>query len=406
MSLTDHISKHNFRAFLWHAGFLALAQNFMDVDTVIPSMLIDSGGKAFHIGLMTAIMMGGSSFSQLAFAPFVSNMPYKKRIILTGINSRIISLVALGVILFFLNHNHLKTILILLFLFITTFSLSGAFANVGYVDIVGKVIKGEKRKHFFSSKQIISGIAVLLSGFLAKQIIGIKTYPVNYAYSFFIGGILLLIASAGFWSLKENVASEYKIGTLKSFFHILKTEFKQNKKLKYFLGFINTQGIAISFMPFIVLYAKDHFNAQAEDTGIFLLNKVIGVVLVSILVLVFSNRIKYNLILKANVILTVVITLAVITIQNLEILRLTFILGGIIYSLYTISMNGVLLEVSGTKNRSLYTGFAGAGNILPALFPLFGGWFIQQHGFKSFFIVFILIVISTVFFIKKIDCKK
>ena len=70
MTLPREISNHNFYSFLWHAGFLALAQSFMDVDTVIPSMLIDSGGKAIHIGVMTAIMMGGSSFTQLLFAPY------------------------------------------------------------------------------------------------------------------------------------------------------------------------------------------------------------------------------------------------------------------------------------------------------------------------------------------------
>jgi tryptophanase len=69
MILTPKISNNNFNAFLWHAGFLALAQNFMDVDTVIPDMLIESGGGAIHIGFMTAIMMGDSSFTQLFFAP-------------------------------------------------------------------------------------------------------------------------------------------------------------------------------------------------------------------------------------------------------------------------------------------------------------------------------------------------
>jgi hypothetical protein len=41
MTLTRNISNHNFYAFLWHAGFLAFAQNFMDVDTVIPAMIIE-----------------------------------------------------------------------------------------------------------------------------------------------------------------------------------------------------------------------------------------------------------------------------------------------------------------------------------------------------------------------------
>jgi MFS family permease len=81
-------------------------------------------------------------------------------------------------------------------------------------------------------------------------------------------------------------------------------------------------------------------------------------------------------------------------------------LGGIVFSLYTMTMNGLLLEISGNENRALYTGFAGAGNILPALFPLLGGTLIQLFGFKAFFALFMIIIASAAFFIFKIDCKK
>jgi len=59
--LTSDRAKINFRAFLWHAVFLALASNFMDIDTIIPSMLIKAGGTSIHLGFLTAIMLGGSS---------------------------------------------------------------------------------------------------------------------------------------------------------------------------------------------------------------------------------------------------------------------------------------------------------------------------------------------------------
>ncbi|RLD91451.1 MAG: MFS transporter, partial [Bacteroidetes bacterium] len=83
-----------------------------------------------------------------------------------------------------------------------------------------------------------------------------------------------------------------------------------------------------------------------------------------------------------------------------------FVVGGIILAAYGITMNGVLLEVSGTSNRALYTGIAGAGNILPALFPLLGGWIIKEFGFQPFFILFMVIVATAIFFIYKIDCRK
>ncbi len=59
-------------AFIWHGIFLALASNFMDVHTIIPSMLIKAGGNAILLGILTTIMVGGSSLMQLFFAGFLS----------------------------------------------------------------------------------------------------------------------------------------------------------------------------------------------------------------------------------------------------------------------------------------------------------------------------------------------
>ncbi|MFC1528075.1 hypothetical protein ACFL5D_04975 [Candidatus Neomarinimicrobiota bacterium] len=152
MSLSKTTSKHNYRSFLFHAAFLAFAQNFMDIDTVIPSMIVEAGGNAVHIGIMTAIMFGGSSLTQLFFAPFISNYSFKKKFLLLGINFRILSLLALGIILLFsykITGAYIIWSVILLF---TIFSLGGAFSNISYTDILGKSIIQTSRKQFFFIK--------------------------------------------------------------------------------------------------------------------------------------------------------------------------------------------------------------------------------------------------------------
>lgn len=406
MRLPEKISTHNFWSFLWHAGFLAMAKNFMDVDTIIPAMLVEAGGGALHIGFMTAIMMGGSSFTQLFFAPYLSNKTFKKKYMLGAINIRIFALMGLGTLLFLLKKDHSGYVLWLAFLFITTFSLAGAFANVGYTDILGKSVNPKKRKTFFSSNQIISGIIVLGAAFLVKKVLVWKDFPINYAFMFFIGGALLLVASGGLWSIREMIPSTLKISGLRNFFGILKHELKTNKKLVYFLGFINTQGIAISFLPFVILYAKETFQTQSSDTGNFLLFKVIGIVFVSFLVLLGAKKLKYNLLLYSNVLLSLLLGAMAWAISGVDGLKYVFVVGGVVFSLYSMSMNGLLLEISGTENRALYTGFAGAGNILPALFPLLGGTLIQLFGFSVFFALFMIIIAMAAFFIFKIDCKR
>ena len=406
MNLSPKISSHNFYAFLWHAGFLALAQSFIDVDTVIPAMIIESGGGAMHIGIMTAIMLGGSSFTQLFFAPYISNKPFKKNFLLAGINIRVFSLFALGIILFYLKGNQSSLELWFIFLFIIMFYLAGAFSNISYTDILGKSMNEDRRKSFFSAKQVIAGGIVLISAILAKKVLTSFGYPVNFAVMFFIGASLLLIATGGFWNVKEQKPSTKKISGLRNYLHILRFELKTNPRLGYFLGFINTQGIIISFLPFVMLYGKETLNTQSNDTGNFLIFKVIGIMIVSLMVFLIAKKIKYNLLLYLNLLFSIMLIISVMLINDEYTLRYIFIMGGVVFSLYTITMNGLLLEVSETGNRAIYTGFAGAGNILPALLPLTGGLLIGNFGFRTFFIFYILIVSLSFYFIRKIDCKK
>jgi hypothetical protein len=85
---------------------------------------------------------------------------------------------------------------------------------------------------------------------------------------------------------------------------------------------------------------------------------------------------------------------------------LSFFTGGLFLSLYQIIKSGVLLEISSLQNRSLYTAIAGAGSILPVLFPLFGGVLIGWIGFHVFFALFACIMVISVFFIHRLNCQK
>ncbi|MDV7186076.1 MFS transporter [Lutibacter sp. TH_r2] len=406
MTLPKNISKHNYYSFLWHAGFLAFAQNFIDVDTIIPAMVIEAGGNSLHVGIMVAIMMGGSSLTQLFFAPFVNNKKYKKKYLLAGINLRVISLLALAFILYSLSIHYSSSVLWFIFIFISLFSFSGAFTNISYVDVIGKSINQENRKSFFSARQIVGGIIVISTVFLAKRVLSSSEFPINYFSMFLIGGAALFIASAGFWNVKEVVPSGSKISGIKGFLKSMNFELKNNKKLLYFLGFINTQGVVISIIPFVMLYAKEHFYTEASDTGIFLLFKVIGVVTMSFFILILNKKIKYRALLFSNVFLSLLLALITIFISESDSLKWIFILGGFTVSLYAVTLNGVLLEISGNENRALYAGFAGAGNIIPTIFPLISAGIINQFGYVVFFTVFMIIISTSAFFIFKLKCIK
>ncbi len=406
MNLTGKISKRNFYSLLWHAGFLALSRPFMDVDTVIPAMMVDAGGTAMQIGILTAIMMGGSSFTQLIFAPFISNFAYKKKFLLLGINSRILALFGMGIMLFYSAQIEPANVIWLIFLLITIFSLSGAFANISYTDIFGKSVLPESRKPFFSLKQVINGTLLFVSALLAKKALGVAEYPYNYGYMFFIAFGALFMASLGFWNLKEVTPSKLKVSSPKHFVSLIKAELKSNPRLKYFLGFINTMGISISLLPFIILYGKEVLHTESSATGWFLLFKIVGSVLTGFILFLLAGKYKYRNLLYGSAAFSVMMPLLLFIPFQMPALVTIFVVGGVVFTAYSISMNGVLLEISGTTNRALYTGIAGAGNILPAIFPLLGGWIIKSYGYEPFFMLYSLTILSSLYFIYKLNCKK
>jgi MFS family permease len=165
-------------------------------------------------------------------------------------------------------------------------------------------------------------------------------------------------------------------------------------------------GVSISLLPFIILYAKDFYQIQNADTGSFLLYKIMGSVATGFILFFLAGKYKYRYLLYGGAVLS--LSLPVLTLLSSGIISfiIIFLIGGVIYTTYTIAMNGVLLEISANENRTLYTGIAGAGNILPALFPLLGGWIIKLYGFLPFFILFMVVILSSLFFIYKINCTK
>ena len=378
----------------------------MDVDTIIPAMMIDSGGTSLHVGFLTAIMVGGTKFAQLFFASFINNKKYKKGYLLLGINLRIFSLAGLAVLFF--NSDSLSSGLIIgtIFILMSIFSLSGAFANISYTDILGKSVLHEVRKSFFSIKQVVSSVGVFISAFLAGKVLVANDYPDNYAFLFVIAAVALGIASIGFWNVKEMGASRFIISGINNYFRVIRDEIKTNKKFANYLMLVNTQGIVLSLMPFLILFAKENFSAGNEAVRTFLIFKVTGGVIIGSLLFYYARRVKYQNLLYLTSFLAFLVPVYVLIIPTFNIYFLSFLGAGFAYTLHKVAIEGVLLEVSNSQNRALYTGLSGAGSVLPAVFPLLGGWLIDQFGFPLFFGLFMGIMLSSVYFIYKLNCQK
>jgi len=400
MSIEKRASSRNYKAFIWHGLFLALASNFMDVNTVIPSMLIKVGANSVHLGILTAIMIGGASFMQLIFSAALSNAPFKKIWLLTGINVRIGMLIAMAILFNVSSTLSSSFIFVSIYVLITIFAFSGAFASVSYIDIIGKTIDAKKRKHFFSLKQIFSSVGVLISALVASRVIKSFPFPNNYFYMFLIAGILLFIASFGFYTIHEKFPSGKKTRGLMSFFKSMPTE------VKHYLFIINTLGIGVSIIPFIILLAKEGIGLSFDKIGNFIIFQTIGMMIGSLTLFALAKKFNYRSVLFFDLALGAFIPIVALLLRNSpDYFDYIFLLTGIFASTYKVSVSGMLIEISNNENRTQYAGISGAGNLLPMIFPIIVGIFIKFVGYEIVFTTVTIIILLSFYSIRKLKCK-
>jgi len=402
----EQTQKHNFTAFLIHALFLALTMNFIDINTVVPSMLSSNGASSFHLGILSAIMIGGASFMQLVFAGLIIPLRRKKPALLLGIYTRVTALVLLSV---FLRNNtsqaEWKVWMILALMAI--FSFSGAFANISYTDILGRTIEPVRRKKLLTVKQLISSIGVIASALLVKIILSNLSYPKNYSTLFFLAGILLLCATIGFWMIKEEDAPYHEKIPLKKRFISFAKVIKEDKNMRLYLFLINTSGVILSTTPFLILFAKTQFIVDGSLTGTFLLVQMGGALLTNTLLTFFAKGERYRNLLYLFIFLGASTPLAALLLPPTPfIFGLVFLLSGSTSNLYQILAPGILLEISTDENRPLYSGLAGAGSLMNMLYPILAGFLVTKIGFPSVFIMTSIYVLLGLYAAKNIRCVR
>ncbi len=413
-SEVERYAKRNFLAFLWHALFLAFASNFTDINTIIPTMMIRAGGTPVHLGILTAIMVGGASFMQLVFVFFLAKKREKKRYLLLGIYLRVSALLGLGFLLQYAGKMGSFLVIGFIFLLISIFSFSGSFAGISYTDILGKSLLKEKRKTFFVLRQTLTSTAVLFSAFLVRKLVRSFNYPINYSILFLSAGSLLFIASLGFWYIKEKPTDFGNSGINEiSIISAYKKIFREDKNVRYFLFLINAGGLGFTVIPFYVSLAKASMGLSAKTVGNFLVLQIIGMVISNILWNVLVKRKSYKGLVKVWAIIGFFVPLLALLFSgklgvpaNKTLYPFIFLISGFNISAYQIAVPGILLEISHEENRVLYTALSGAGSITTIVVPLISGVLISVLGYNLVFVVTALSVLSTFFFATRLNCEK
>ena len=385
-------SERNYAAFLWHAIFLSITITFTEVNSVIPAMILEIGGSEFHIGIVTAIMIGVPLIAQLNFAGFLHGKQRMKPYLLAGINLRVLSLALITLTLMGAQRFTTLNALLLIYAGLLLFTTSGAFAGICYVDLVGKSFNRELRQRFFTRKQLISGIGIFLSAVIARQVLHTFSYPKNYSILFGAAAGVLLIATGGFWMIREQPADSGKGRRGSSYLHTLKTipgVLRSDPTLRNYIWFVNSIGFHVALIPFYVSLAKKSYFLDPALAGNLLFVQIVGMIISSLLWPTIVKRGGFKQILKLWSGLSFLLPPLALLVSRylpLPVYIGLFLLTGTAVSARTVCQDAVVVELSTKENRVLYTAVIGTLNLSIAIFPIAIGTLIGVLGYTPVFL--------------------
>ncbi len=398
----------NYIAFLWHAILLSITATFTEVNTILPAMIIQVGGNEFHIGILTTIMVGIPLVAQLLFAGFLHSRPKKKPYLILGINLRVVALALMSITILSIARFTLTTALLLIYGELLLFTLSGAFAGVSYVDIIGKSFTPDIRRSLFLNKQIIASSGILISALMTREILRRVGYSENYFTLFISATIALFIASAGFYILKEPVGND--ASTHPSLFTTLKSipdRIKADLNLKNYIVVANMMGVGMVLLPFYVSFAKSRYSLEPELIGNLLLIQIGGMIISSFIWKILVRKRGFKGILYVLSGLSAALPFLAFffgTYLPVSAYLMVFFLSGMVLSAQKVTAEAVLVEISSNEDRALYAGILGTFNLSVALLPLIAGILISRVGYIPLFVIAAIAPAIGNRFISRLNC--
>jgi predicted MFS family arabinose efflux permease len=258
-----------------------------------------------------------------------------------------------------------------------------------------------------SIKQFVGAIATLLFGFVARYVLSAFDYPSNYSYMFLIAAGSLLIASMGFWFLREERVSKKppKI-TIKEIFTIVKNIRRTDKNLYYYTLFLNFSAFSQTIIPFYIALARKSFGLSGNEVGTYMFLQIIGMIVATPVWYLISKKGGFKRIIKYCLILASITPIyAIITSEiGTTFFALTFLMTGFSLSARKIAVEGLLIEISENHNRALYSGISGAFSIVTVVFPIISGILINSFGYDLIFIVVSVLILLAIIPLGKIRC--
>ena len=386
--------------FLWHGLFLSLTMSMIDFNTVFPSLVDSLTEYKIIFGILYSIMLGAPLLFNAVFSHYMKKYKYKKKFLLIGIYLRALSFLGMALFVYFFSVDNSNIVIVSFFFLILMFSISGGFAGLSYSELIGKLFSSKERGTLYSSKQFVGSIAAFAGGMVVNKVfsLGSFNYPFNYVILLSIGFIGLVIASLGFWLIKEppSIVVEKDDDTLINYLKEIPSLLKKDSNYSNFILVENMASFSLMILPFYMVFARDIFNIDQSYIGKYLLFQISGTVFSNFIWGYLSRKFGAKSVIKVCILTGGTIPLVALFLSRIgpDAYSFVFLLLGFIISGRRIGFDSYLLDIAPEDKRTVYLGVRGTLNILVVILPIMGSIFIEILGYA-----FTFILVSSVMFL-------
>jgi hypothetical protein len=369
--LTAEAARRNFRLGVINGVLYIIGDTLMDPTLVIAAFLSQLTSNDLLIGLIIPIRDGLWAIPQLWMTGYIQTLARKITLFRQVSIVRVICLAFLA-----LEINFISDPPLLLVSFFATYiiaALGGGLSGLAWLEIVSKTIPSHRRGEFFALRFGISGVFNIGGSLFVRWLLSQQT-PLAFPHNFgLLSFLYFLLASSGillFNFVQEpadvNLLPQQSVRVLfKRALTILREDLIY-RNFNILLGLMAVAGMAT---PFFAIYVQQSLGGDPSMVGVYL-GLTIASNLLSNLFFGRISRYKGNRQVMAFSVLSgagmsfLVLLLALLA-EPLHIsaqaasfwLIPVFLLSGIRTTGYSIASNCIMLDISPSRDRSLYVGF-------------------------------------------------
>jgi predicted MFS family arabinose efflux permease len=234
----------------------------------------------------------------------------------------------------------------------------------------------------------LAGPLAVGAALLAQQVLADVAYPANYALLFGLAALSLLVASLGFWLIREPPRADAD-GKVPSWREYGEQLLKSTCRLRTLIGVQFLTGFSLMVLPFYIVYARQELGAPPAAIGWFMLAQVLGGVLANLVWARLVDRYGSRQMLSVCATISTLTPLLAIGLERLGwpgLLPVIF-LGGATFNGRNVGFSSALLELAPATERPTYAAL-NAVLILPVAFlSLVAGVLLQHWSYPVLFLI-------------------